>query len=48
MLLKYSGGKGDIGETWLELFTMDELQEMNDDYCIKDFFPNYIIIRDER
>lgn len=41
---KYNGGKGDIGEAWLELFTLEELQEMNDDYCIKDFLPNHIII----
>ena len=35
---KHNGGKGDIGETWLELYPLEELQEINDDYCIEDFF----------
>ena len=34
----------DIGETWLELYPLEELQEINDDYCIEDFLPNHIII----
>ena len=41
---KHNGGKGDIGETWLELYPLEELQEINDDYCIEDFLPNHIII----
>lgn len=40
----HNGGKGDIGETWLELFSLEELQEINDDYCIDDFLPDHIII----
>ncbi|WP_455616675.1 SMI1/KNR4 family protein [Eisenbergiella sp.] len=40
----HNGGKGDIGETWLELFSLEELQEINDDYCIEDFLPDHIII----
>ena len=38
---KHNGGKGDIGETWLELYPLEELQEINDDYCIEDFLPNH-------
>ncbi len=41
---KHNGGQGDIGETWLELFTLENLQEINDDYCIEDFLPDHIII----
>ena len=41
---KHNGGQGDIGETWLELFTLEDLQEINDDYCIEDFLPDHIII----
>lgn len=41
---KHNGGEGDIGETWLQLFRLEELQEINDDYCIEDFLPNHIII----
>ena len=29
---------------WLELFTLEDLQEINDDYCIEDFLPDHIII----
>ena len=41
---KHNGGQGDIGETWLELFTLENLQEIKDDYCIRDFLPDHIII----
>ncbi len=41
---KHNGGQGDIGETWLELFTLEDLQEINDDYCIEVFLPDHIII----
>ena len=41
---KHNGGQGDIGETWLEFFTLEDLQEINDDYCIEDFLPDHIII----
>ena len=34
---KHNGGEGDIGETWLVLFRLDDLQEINDDYCIEEF-----------
>ena len=40
----HNGGQGDIGETWLEFFTLEDLQEINDDYCIEDFLPDHIII----
>ena len=41
---KHNGGRGDIGETWLELYPLEELQEINDDYRIEDFLPDHIII----
>lgn len=41
---KHNGGKGDIGETWLELYPLEELQEINDDYCIEDFLPKDFVI----
>ena len=41
---KHNGGQGDIGETWLEFFTLEDLQEINDDYCIEDFLHDHIII----
>ncbi len=40
----HNGGEGDIGETWLVLFPLDELQEVNDDYEIEKYLPEYIII----
>ena len=41
---KHSGGEGDIGETWLILYPLEELQEINDDYEIEEFLPGHIII----
>lgn len=41
---KHNGGEGDIGETWLVLFRFEDLQEINDDYCIEEFLPSHIII----
>ena len=41
---KHNGGEGDIGETWLILFRIEDLQEINDDYCIEEFLPGHIII----
>lgn len=41
---KHNGGEGDIGETWLILYPLEELQEINDDYEIEQFLPNHIII----
>lgn len=40
----HNGGEGDIGETWLILYSLEELQEINDDYEIEKFLPNHIII----
>lgn len=41
---KHNGGEGDIGETWFVLFRLEDLQEINDDYCIEEFLPGHIII----
>lgn len=41
---EHNGGEGDIGETWLVLFPLEELQGMNDAYCIEEFLPGHIII----
>ncbi len=41
---KHNGGEGDIGETWLILYPLEELQEINDDYEIEEFLPGHIII----
>lgn len=40
----HNGGEGDIGETWLILYPLEELQEINDDYEIEEFLPGHIII----
>ncbi len=40
----HNGGEGDIGESWLQLFRLEELQEMNDMYNIAQFLPEHIII----
>lgn len=41
---KHSGGEGDIGENWLVLYPLEDLQEINDDYEIEQFLPGHIII----
>ena len=41
---EHNGGEGDIGETWLVLYRLEELQEVNDDYDVNEFLPNHIII----
>ena len=41
---RHNGGQGDIGETWLILYRLEELQEINDDYEIEVFLPGHIII----
>lgn len=41
---KHNGGKGDIGRTWLILFPLEDLQEINDDYSIEEFLPGHIVI----
>ena len=40
----HNGGEGDVGETWLILYPLEELQEINDDYKIEKFLPDHIII----
>ena len=41
---KHNGGEGDIGETWLIIYPLEELKEINDDYEIEEFLPGHIII----
>ena len=41
---KHNGGEGDIGESWLILYPIEELQEINDDYEIQEYLPGNIII----
>jgi len=40
----HNGGEGDVGETWLILYPLEELQEINDDYEIEKFLSGHIII----
>ena len=44
LMKKHNGGEGDIGETWLILYPLEELQEINDDYEIEEILPGHIII----
>ena len=39
---EHNGGEGDTGESWLVLFPIEELKEINDDY--HDFLPDGSII----
>lgn len=39
---EHNGGEGDTGESWLVLFPIEELKEINDDY--HDFLPDGKII----
>ncbi len=39
---EHNGGEGDTGESWLILFPIEELKEINDDY--HDFLPDGNII----
>lgn len=39
---EHNGGEGDTGESWLVLFPIEELKEINDDY--HDFLPDGNII----
>jgi hypothetical protein len=41
---EHNGGEGDIGETWLVLYSLEELQEVNGDYETEEFLPGRIII----
>lgn len=39
---KHNGGEGDTGESWLVLFPIEELQEINEDY--EEYLPSGNII----
>ena len=41
---KHNGGEGDIGETWLVLIPLEELDEINKDYETEEYLPGKIII----
>ena len=41
---QHNGGEGDIGETWLSLYPLENLQEMNEIFGIEEFLPDRIII----
>ena len=41
---EHNGGEGDIGEAWLVLFLLEELEEINYDYEIDKYLPGHIII----
>ena len=41
---EHNGGEGDIGEAWLVLFPLEELEEINYDYEIDKYLPGHIII----
>lgn len=43
---EHNGGEGDIGETWLVLYPIEKLQEINDDSEISEDLPDHIIIGD--
>ena len=43
-MIEHNGGEGDIGESWLVLYMMEELKEINDDYNVHEYLPNHIII----
>ena len=41
---QHNGGEGDTGETWLALYPLEELRDINDDYEISEALPGHIII----
>ena len=43
-MLKHNGGEGDIGQTWLLLYRIEELKKINDEYGLSDILPNHIVI----
>ena len=43
-MTEHNGGEGDIGESWLVLYPMEELQKYNDDSEISEYLPDHIII----
>ncbi len=40
---EHNGGEGDIGEAWLVLFPLEELEEINHDYETDKYLPGHII-----
>ncbi|MBQ6943652.1 MAG: SMI1/KNR4 family protein [Ruminococcus sp.] len=40
----HNGGERDIGESWLQLYCLEDLYELNDMYNVAEFLPNHIII----
>lgn len=42
-MMKHNGGEGDIGESWLVLYPLEELQEINDEFQ-EDLPEGHIII----
>lgn len=43
-MTEHNGGEGDIGESWLRLYPMEELKEINDSYNVPEYLPDHIII----
>lgn len=43
-MIEHNGGEGDIGESWLVLYSIEELKEINDDYNVPEYLPDHIII----
>ena len=41
---EHNGGEGDTGSSWLVLFPVEELQEMNDEYEIGKYLKDKMII----
>ena len=41
---EHNGGVGDIGETWLMLYPLEELEEINEEFEMERWLPNHIII----
>lgn len=41
---EHNGGEEDIGENWLVLFPLEELEEINDDYETEKYLPGHVII----
>lgn len=41
---KHDGGEGEIGPCYVILYKMDELAEVNQDYCVEEYLPQNCII----
>ncbi|MBQ8825508.1 MAG: SMI1/KNR4 family protein [Oscillospiraceae bacterium] len=41
---KHNGGEGDIGESWLILYRLEELQEVNDEYKVQEYLAGCVVI----